>query len=323
MGLLQLSPAFDSSRFRPISSNGKAVRLCPLLVGCLVGFSLAASAAPIPEVYSNQGQLILIQLVSAPFPHPLRANGREYKGQLFSAKEHYADSTVAIFIPRGFRETGRIDFVVHFHGWKNHVAKVLERYRLIEQVQESRRNAVLVIPQGPYDSPDSFGGKLEDPNGFRRFMDELITTLKDKSALTNRQPVLGNIILSGHSGGYQVMAAILDHGGLSDRVEEVWLFDALYAQTDRFLAWSEKRHGRLLDLYTERGGTKEETVRLMGIFKQRGVPFYSGKEMEITADQLRQSEPIFLFSDLDHDAVIQGNHAFRRFLDSSRLAEHP
>ncbi len=171
------------------------------------------------------------------------------------------------------------------------MAKVLERYRLIEQFQESRRNAVLVVPQGPYDAPDSFGGKLEDPDGFRRFMDEVMTTLKSKSALTNRQPVLGQIILSGHSGGYQVMASILDHGGLTDRVEEVWLFDALYARTERFLAWFDKRNSRLVDLYTEHGGTKEETERLMGIFKQRGVPLYSGKETEVKANELRQSEP--------------------------------
>ncbi len=270
---------------------------------------------------SAQGQLILTQLVSAPFPHPQRANGREYKGQFFSAKEHYADSTVAIFIPRGFRETDRIDFVVHFHGWKNHVAQVLEHYRLLEQFQESRRNAVLVVPQGPHDAPDSFGGKLEDPDGFCRFMEEVIATLKDKSALTNRQPVLGNIILSGHSGGYQVVASILDHGGLSDLIQEVWLFDALYAQTDRFLAWFDKQHGRLVDLYTEHGGTKEETERLIGIFRQRGVPFYSGKELEVTASQLSQSEPIFLFSELEHDAVLQGNQAFRRFLESSNVVQ--
>ena len=301
-----------------------AVLVAATGLGNLFGFGLAAGAAGLPEIYSIQGQLILTQFVSAPFPHPQRADGRQYHGQFFSAKEHYSDSTVAIFIPRGFHETARIDFVVHFHGWKNHVANVLERYRLIEQFVQSRRNALLVVPQGPYDAPDSFGGNLEGTNGFRRFMDEAMTTLKDRSALTNRQSSPGNIILSGHSGGYQVIASILDHGGLSDRVQEVWLFDALYAQTDRFLAWFDQRHGRLLSLYTEHGGTKEETERLMRILQQRGVPFYSGKEAEVTPNQLRQPEPIFLFSDLDHDAVIQGNNAFRRFLESSRLTEiHP
>src|SRR5262245_30671805 len=89
-----------------------------LLGACLVVVSLGAGAATLPELYASQGQLILTQLVSAPFPHPQRAEGREYHGELFSAQKHYADSPVAIFIPQGFRETGRIDFVVHFHGWE-------------------------------------------------------------------------------------------------------------------------------------------------------------------------------------------------------------
>jgi len=45
------------------------------------------------------------------------------------------------------------------------------------------------------------------------------------------------IILSGHCGGYRVISAILDRGGRSAHVKEVWLFDALYAESDRFLMW--------------------------------------------------------------------------------------
>ena len=120
------------------------------------------------------------------------------------------------------------------------------------------------MPQGPCDAPDSFGGKLEDPDGFKRFMDEVMATLRQQSALKKKDFTLGNIILSGHSGGYEVMSAIVDCGGLTDHVKEVWLFDALYAQTDKFLAWFDKQHGRLLDIYTEHGGTKGETEAVDG-----------------------------------------------------------
>jgi hypothetical protein len=300
-------------------SLAKGMHLHPLLGTCLVAVSLGAGAATLPELYASQGQLILTQLVSAPFPHPQRAEGWAYHGELFPAQKHYADSTVAIFIPQGFHESGRIDFVVHFHGWRNHVTGVLQHYRLIEQFKESRRNAILVVPQGPYDAPDSFGGKLEDLGGFRRFMDEVMTTLHAQAHLSNRHYVPGNIILSGHSGGYQVVSSILDHGRLSGQVNEVWLFDALYSHTDRFLAWFDQQHGRLVDLYTEHGGTKEETERLMGIFKQRELPLFAGKEPEVTASQLRQIQPIFLYTELEHDAVMQGTGAFRRLLESSSL----
>src|SRR5208282_5794374 len=109
------------------------------------------------------GQLLVTQMVSAPFPHPKRAEGHDYKGTNYSAADHYSDSTVAVFVPKDLRENGPLDFVVHFHGWRNHVESVLTRYQLIEQFAASGRNAVLVVPQGPRDAPDAFGGKLEDP----------------------------------------------------------------------------------------------------------------------------------------------------------------
>src|SRR5258708_30016535 len=101
----------------------------------------AAQTATLPQLYAPQGELLLAHLASAPFPHPQRAKGHKYKDQFYAAAEHYSNDTVAIFIPKGFRETGHIDFVVHFHGWQNNVEAVLGRYQLIEQLVASRRNA--------------------------------------------------------------------------------------------------------------------------------------------------------------------------------------
>lgn len=287
-----------------------------LLAGCAVLAFNASAAAP-SDLYLAQGELILTQLVSAPFPHPNRAEGHRYNQQFFPAAKHYSDSTVAIFIPRAFQETGRIDFVVHFHGWQNNVTNVLHRYQLIEQLVASGRNAVLVVPQGPLNASDSFGGKLEDPDGFNRFMEEVAQTLREKSALKRKDFAIGNIVLSGHSGGYHVISAILDHGGLTAHVKEVWLFDALYGQTDKFLAWLDRQPGRLLDIYTEHGGTKEETERLLGILKQRGTTIYAGKELDAKPADLRKDEPIFLFTGLAHDEVVDKHGTFRMFLETS------
>jgi hypothetical protein len=283
----------------------------------------SAQAATLPQLYAPQGELLLAHLASAPFPHLQRAKGHKYKDQFYAVAEHYSNDTVAIFIPKGFRETGHIDFVVHFHGWQNNVETVLGRYQLIEQLVASRRNAVLVVPQGPCNAPDSFGGKLEDPQGFARFMNEVADTLRSKSMLKLRPFVLGSIVLSGHSGGYQVISSILDHGGLTSQVKEVWLFDALYARTDTFLAWWDKSRGRLIDLYTEHGGTKEETERLMAALKERGIPFFATKETQPTPIDLRQNRLLFLFSDLPHDEVVDKHKAFEQFLTTSFLAELP
>jgi len=289
-----------------------------LLFGCA---TLAVRAENLSQAYAQHGELIVTPLASAPFPHPQRADGHKYKDQFFPADKHYQDSTVAIFIPKGFRETGRIDFVIHFHGWKNHVEGVLRQFKLIEQLVENGRNAVLVVPQGPRDASDSFGGKLEDPDGFKRFMDEVIDTLRQKSSLKKKDFVIGNIVLSGHSGGYRVISAILDRGGLTRHVEEVWLFDALYAETDKFLAWFDKKHGRLINIYTEHGGTKDDTEKMMADLKQRGTAFFAAKESEAKPGDLRANRPIFLYTELGHNDVLEKRQTFRQFLETSCLGE--
>ena len=289
-------------------------RLLLFLFGCAIW---PGHGEGLSERYRNHGELIVTQLNAAPFPHPRRAEGHTYQGKLYPAEAHYSDSTVAIFIPQGFHTTGKIDFVVHFHGWKNHVAGVLEHYQLIEQFTESKRNAVLVVPQGPRNAPDSFGGKLEDPEGFRRFMAEVMRALRQKPTLKQDNLAVGQIVLSGHSGGYQVISSILDRGGLTDHVCEVWLFDGLYAQTDKFLAWIDRQPGRFIDIYAEHGGTKAKTEELMARLKQRGAAFFAARESEAKPADLQSNRLIFLYTDLGHNDVIHKRREFRDYLSTS------
>jgi hypothetical protein len=290
-----------------------------LLITLAAFHSLADEPATPP--YSEYGELILAHLNSAPFPHPDRAAGHRYKDEEFSAAEHYSDNTVAIFIPKSFHAAKSIDFVVHFHGWRNNVTNALSRYRLIEQLVESKRNAILVVPEGPRDAPDSFGGKLEDRDGFKVFMNDVMETLRTKSSLTNKARSLGRIILSGHSGGYAVMASILDRGGLTDHVREVWLFDALYGRTDQFLNWLDQSKGRLLNIYTETGGTKSETEHFKNLLQARDITFLSLNEKGLAVEALRSTCPLILFAELPHDEVVSGHSTFRDFLKTSGLAD--
>src|SRR5881398_3406401 len=114
---------------------------CSLMLPIFLTCAASAAVPTLSERYHDKGELILCSFSSAPFPHPKRSEGHKYRNEDYSATEHYSDSTVALFIPQNFHETGTNDFVVHFHGWRNHVAGVLDRYKLIEQLIESRRNA--------------------------------------------------------------------------------------------------------------------------------------------------------------------------------------
>lgn len=279
------------------------------------------SAPSLEETYAPHGKLIVTQFVSAPFPHPARAEGHRYKEKVYPAKEHYSDSTVAIFVPKGFRETGTVDFIIHFHGWNNTVAGTLSGYKLVEQLIASGRNAVLVVPEGPHHAPDSFGGKLEDPDGFKKFMEETVATLKSRGDLKKKKFKVGNIILSGHSGGYRVISAIVDRGGLTPSVKEVWLFDALYAETEKFLAWADRKQGRLINIYTDGGGTKDDSEAMMELLKKRGTPFLAVEESKVTARELKQNRLIFIHTDLPHNDVVAKREEFKLFLQTSPLRE--
>src|SRR4051794_11305186 len=121
----------EEGRRRANGAAGGAVTSPARLILLWVALSASSdlfAAEQIPAGYAPYGELILARLNSAPFPHPDRARGHRYKEQEFSAAEHYSDNTVAIFIPKNFRPTTSLDFVVHFHGWHNNVTNVLSRY---------------------------------------------------------------------------------------------------------------------------------------------------------------------------------------------------
>jgi len=281
----------------------------------------AESGQNLAQLYADYGRLIVTQFVSAPFPHASRAQGHSWGKDFFPADKHYSDSTVAIFIPRGLRGGQRVDFVVHFHGWGNHVSAVLAQHQLVEQLVASKRNAVLVVPQGPRDASDSCGGKLEDPDGFKRFMGETMATLRfrDRRAFHNSR--MGNIILCGHSGGYRAIAFILAQGGVTENVREVWLFDGLYGQTEKFMDWFDRQRCRFVNIYTERGGTKRETEALMANLKGKGTPFLAQNDVESSPQSLQTNRLIFLYTDLSHNGVVNKRSMFGELLKTSCLGE--
>ncbi len=305
------------NRFEPVPGHSGHEEIDPLVL-MLANF-IGSSDESLGKNYAALGTLILTNLVSAPFPHSARADGRRYHDRFFSAKEHYSDSTVAMFIPKDFRATDAVDFVVYFHGWNNSVAGTLERYKLVEQLSASGKNAILIVPEGPRDAPDSFGGKLEDTNGFASFMAEVATTLRTSGLPGRPNFEIGNIILSGHSGGYHVMAAILHHGGLSAKIKEAWLFDALYGGTEDFVAWQKNENGRLLNIYTDHGGTRDESEKLMASLKSSGIPIFAAEDSAATPDELRTNELVFLHTDMPHDEVVARRGTFGQFLKASRL----
>ena len=269
--------------------------------------------------FADYGELLTAHLSSAPFPHPRRTAGHTYQKQLYPADKHYSDSSVAVFIPRGFRQTEAVDLVVHLHGWRNNIDTTLSKYKLPQQLYESGKNAILVVPEGPRNAPDSYSGKLEDAGGLKRFITDVVDFLFKESRIKTRS--VGMVILSGHSGGGEGIGFALMRGGIPEKVREVYLFDALYGETEKFTYWIDRFDGKLINIYTDSGGTKWETGAMMEDLAGWGIPYLTKDESAISPSDVQTNRLIFIHTDLGHDMVMSARMQFREYLSGSGLSD--
>jgi hypothetical protein len=262
--------------------------------------ALAASVAASPR--SVGGRTFLHAFASAPYPH---------------AGKPYRDSTVAVYVPPHYRASETVDYVVHFHGWHNDVAHVLRRYRLREQVDLSRRNAILLVPQGPKDAPDSDFGKLEhDARGFARFIDEAGAFLRARGVTA--ASTAGSIVLTSHSGGYGGQGGVLARGGMNDRITDVLLFDAAYGYYDAFANWTKARSSNhLLSVFTT--DTENGNVYLMSLLQAPQPNLVVRLAHGMTLAQLQTRAPTFVLTTVAHDELLQRYDWFGLFLQTTAL----
>ena len=97
--------------------------------------------------------------------------------------------------------------------------------------------------------------------GLKNLIDDVLKYLSENAKFKSAK--VGNIILAGHSGAYRVISFCLMRGGLTQNISDVILFDALYGQTEKYVHWIENFKGRFINIYTDNGGTKEETENMM------------------------------------------------------------
>jgi len=254
-----------------------------------------------------------LYLRQALFPHPSRDQGYTYADnsadsttrKIFPRHPHYDDSTAIVIIPPGYRLVeGGNDLIIHFHGWWNDVDSVMKSFGLVRQLLASRKNAILILAQGPYRAPDSRGGKMEDENGLRRFVEEILQILKAERRIDSGK--IGRIILSAHSGGYRPTAFAVEKGGLSEHIRELFLFDAFYGQYEKFIPWlKQNRKNHLRSIYTGHLAADHQDFMKM-----------LTAEKLVHTDRLSAAAQIVLMPTAAcHDCVMEEN--FKKWLEAS------
>jgi hypothetical protein len=265
-----------------------------------------------------RGVTIHLELANSPFPAP----GSPHR-----------DATVLAFVSHRFRASsdGKVAMVVHFHGLNGDVDHAVEKHQLREQFHDSKQNAILLVPELAAHSQSSAAGKLEVDGGFSRLLHDALATLNLSSARQAlgearlpARPQIGSVCVSAHSGGYHAAASCITHGQV--RIQEVYLFDALYAEADVFKKWviagkgksMHERH-KLVSYYTG-GTTAANTQALFAELTKAGVRTAEEKvEGTLSREQLTLSEAVSIKSGLGHGAVTSDLNSLRDCLFASAL----
>ena len=285
---------------------------------CLIGLATMAFQSTVWKS-SEYGDLALVPFKSAPFPYASRDNGYTYDSKFYPRDPHYTDSTVGVFVPKQFHPTDHINFVVHFHGWNNHVQQVFEQYDLARQMELSGLNAVLLVPQGPRDAPDSDGGKLQHENGsLTALLNEAIAFLAKEGRISPKAS-LGHIALTTHSGGYLTTTYIVDRKELANKITDVILFDSTYGGLPAFADYcAANPKNRLISICTEHLG--HENARLIALLQKRHIQARVLLEEDLTDAEVAKRGPlIVLTTTLAHDDVISKRDYFAKWLHYCRF----
>lgn len=266
------------------------------------------------QIYSQQGKVIRFSSTHAMFPDSARLHGYAYNGKQYASTTHYTDSSVLIYVPDYFSDKGKINLVYWFHGWGNNIDSACFQFQLLEQFQSSQRNAIFIFPEGPKNAPDSYGGKLENPEVFQYLTKEVVEKLCENSVIKKNRLFQINdysISLAGHSGAYRVISKIIN----KTQISEVILFDALYGGNIDYLQWLSNPEHRFINIYTKDGGTFENSQLILNkLTDSLHVPVLSVTEDDINETLLVSNRKLFIFSNVGHNEVITHSLNWKRFL---------
>lgn len=282
---------------------------------------LASKAVPVVQdiEHGKRGTTLTLNLQHSMFPAP---------------GSRWRDATTLVFVPSHFRvlDDRRVDTVVHFHGHKTTAAEAMKKHQLREQLDDSRQNAILVMPQGPVRAIDSSGGKLDRPGGLGRFLSEVRTTLQraevSKALAAAHVPAaarIGAVCVSAHSGGFGVTARCLKHGGFD--VNEVYLFDALYGEVAAYLDWvlerrsqSAARSRHKLVSYYAGGKPRSNSLALIKSLRQRGIEvLHEEREGQLSRAEITKGRAVFIRTRIDHSRLTYQTNGLRDCLYASSL----
>ena len=80
------------------------------------------------------------------FPDTGRAKGHVYNNVLYTAAEHYNDSSVLIIVPPQLKVKKMVDVICWFHGWRNNIDSVPVQFDVVISIWHCGVMPGIVLP---------------------------------------------------------------------------------------------------------------------------------------------------------------------------------
>ena len=260
------------------------------MVAVLVSLSMPV---PARAAQTKSAKTELVAFDNSPFPYSGQPPGQDKpfwdveqdgrrghtspRGGVYWEDATYSDRRVLLHIPRGFNPSQPALMIVYLHGNMANLEGVVHRHQQVpRQVSESGLNAVLAAPQFAVNALDSSAGRFYEAGHFRRFVEEAGVRLARLNGDPRARTAIESlpVIIVAYSGGYAPAAWAAHQGGIGHRLKGIILFDALYAELDKFADWIAQRESAFFfSAYTR--SARDENVTLQKLLAERRIDFLS------------------------------------------------
>ena len=263
--------------------------------GLLTVAVLVSLTMPVPTraAQTKSAKTELVAFDTSPFPYAGQPPGQDKpfwdveqdgrrghsspRGGVYWEDATYSDRRVLLHIPRGFNPSLPAVMIVYLHGNMANLEGVVHRHQQVpRQVSESGLNAVLVAPQFAVNALDSSAGRFYEAGHFRSFVEEAGVRLARLNGDPRARTAIESlpVIIVAYSGGYAPAAWAAHQGGIGHRLRGIILFDALYAELDKFADWIERREWAFFFSAYSRSA-RDENAALQKLLVERRINFLS------------------------------------------------
>lgn len=239
---------------------------------------------------------------SGPFLDVVSGNRRGHtspRGGVYWEDKTYSDRSTLLAVPRHFDPARPALIVVFFHGNSATLQRdVVERQRVVAQLEGCGINAVLVAPQFATDALDSSAGNFWTPGIFESFLSEAAQHLATLTGFTPAQFNAMPVVIAAYSGGYNPAAYVLKNGDADGRLLGVVLLDAVFGETDIFARWIAGHSRRCFFVSAYGPSSAPGNAELVGLLGDN-------VRVERTAPRRLEAGTVaFIASQADHDSFV-------------------